>query len=51
MVATFDKVLDKKSLADRESAIRTIDMEIQAISTLKNTVVLENLTKALDIMQ
>ena len=38
-------------MADKESAIRTIDMEIQAISTLKNTVVLSNLSKALDIMQ
>lgn len=51
MISTVEKDLDKKILADKESAIRTIDMEIQAISTLKNTVVLSNLSKALDIMQ
>ena len=51
MISTVEKDLDKKILADKESAIRTIDMEIQALSTLKNTVVLSNLSKALDIMQ
>ena len=36
---------------DRESAIRTIDSEIEAINGLKDSVKSENLTKALDFMQ
>ncbi len=43
--------VEPKSVKDRESAIRTIDMEIDAISKLKNSVALENLTSALDLMQ
>ena len=43
--------VESKSVKDRESAIRTIDTEIDAISKLKNSVALENLTSALDLMQ
>ena len=43
--------VESKSIKDRESAIRTIDTEIDAISKLKNSVALENLTSALDLMQ
>lgn len=48
---TITAELDKKSLLDRESAIRTIDMEIETISKLKDSVTLENLSLALDLMQ
>ena len=41
----------EKSLADKESALRTISAEIEAISNLKNSLALENLTAALDLMQ
>ena len=51
MTVTMENGLNKKSLADRESALRTIDMEINAINTLKDSVALENLTAALDLMQ
>jgi len=51
MTATIENGLDKKSLADKESAIRTIDMEIEAISMLKDSVTLSNLSRALDLMQ
>ena len=51
MVAIIENDFGKKKLADKESAIRTIDMEIQAISMLKDSVVLENLSLALDLMQ
>ena len=43
--------VESKSTKDRESAIRTIDTEIDAISKLKDSVALENLTGALDLMQ
>ena len=43
--------IESKSLKDRESAIKTNDTEIDAISRLKDSVALENLTKALDLMQ
>ena len=43
--------IESQSVKDRESAIRTIDMEIDTISRLKDSVTLENLTKALDLMQ
>lgn len=36
---------------DRDSAIRTIDTEIEAISRLKDSVMLSKLTEALDLMQ
>lgn len=36
---------------DRASALRTIDTEINAILSLKDSVALENLTAALDLMQ
>lgn len=36
---------------DRASALRTIDTEINAIKSLKDSVALENLTAALDLMQ
>lgn len=51
MTVTIENGLSKKSLADRESALRTINMEIDAISNLKDSVALENLTAALDLMQ
>ena len=41
---------NKKSI-DRESAIRTINAEIDAINCLKDSVILDNLTLALDLMQ
>jgi len=46
-----DTKVSNKSLKDRESALRTINMEIGAIQSLKDSVALSNLTKALDIMQ
>ncbi|MBE7711283.1 MAG: KpsF/GutQ family sugar-phosphate isomerase [Cyanobacteria bacterium SIG31] len=51
MTITIESETSKKNLADRESAIRTIEMEIETISKLKDSVVLENLSLALDIMQ
>lgn len=51
MAATIENLLSEKSLADRKSAIKTIDTEIEAISRLKDSVALENLTAALDLMQ
>ena len=51
MTVTVENGLNKKSLADRESALRTINMEIDAINNLKDSVALENLTAALDLMQ
>lgn len=51
MTATIDNTLSEKNLADRKSAIKTIDTEIEAISKLKDSVALENLTAALDLMQ
>ena len=50
-MSAITDILDKKQALDKESAIRTIDMEIQAISMLKDTVVLNNLSLALDLMQ
>ena len=49
MSVTMD--IDKKSLADRDSALRTLNTEVEAISRLKDSVALSNLTKALDLMQ
>ena len=43
--------LSPKSQADRSSAIRTIEAEIQAINNLRESVALENLTAALDLME
>lgn len=51
MTVTVENNLNKKSIADRESAIRTIDSEIETINSLKDSVALENLTTALDLMQ
>lgn len=51
MAATIENGLSEKNLADRKSAIRTIDTEIEAISRLKDSVALANLTTALDLMQ
>ena len=51
MTVTMENGLNKKSLADRESALRTISAEIDAINSLKDSVALENLTAALDLMQ
>lgn len=44
-------VVENMSQIDRASALRTIDIEINAILSLKDSVALENLTKALDLMQ
>ena len=49
IVANID--CDKKCQLDRESAFRTIDMEIETISKLKDSVPLANLSEALDLMQ
>ena len=38
--------ISKQSLADRESAIKTLETEIEAVSRLKDSVALENLTEA-----
>lgn len=43
--------VNEKFLKDKESAIRTIDAEINAINMLKDSLALENLTLALDLMQ
>ena len=51
MSVVVDGTLDKKSSSDRISALRTIDIEMEAISRLKDSVALANLTKALDLMQ
>ena len=51
MTITIENGLKTKSLADRESALRTIHAEIDAINNLKDSVALENLTMALDLMQ
>ena len=51
MTVTIENEISKKSLADRESAIRTLNTEIEAIAGLKNSVALANLTEALDLMQ
>ncbi len=51
MAATIENHISEKSSADRKSAIKTIDTEIEAISRLKDSVALENLTAALDLMQ
>ena len=46
MTITIENNVNTKSFADRESAIRTIDMEIEAIKKLKDSVVLQNLSLA-----
>ncbi len=51
MTAILEKELDKKTLADRNSALRTISAEIDAINNLRDSVALKNLTLALDLMQ
>ena len=51
MTVTIENKLNEKSLADRNSALRTIEMEVNAINNLKDSVALENLTAALDLMQ
>ena len=51
MTITIESKVNNKNISDRESAIRTIDMEIEAINKLKDSVVLENLSLALDLMQ
>ena len=51
MSTVMETELKQGSLADRESALRTINTEIEAISRLKDSVALENLTQALDLMQ
>ncbi|MCM1073862.1 MAG: KpsF/GutQ family sugar-phosphate isomerase [Bacteroides sp.] len=48
MAVTIEKNI---SQIDRASALRTIETEINAISSLKDSVALENLTAALDLMQ
>jgi len=51
MTVTTESEISKKSLADRNSANRTLDTEIEAISRLRDSVALSNLTQALDLMQ
>ena len=51
MTVTLKNMINEKFLTDRESALRTIDAEISAINNLKNSLALENLTLALDLMQ
>ena len=51
MVVTINDSINKKSLSDRESAIKTLNTEMEAISRLKDSVALSNLTNALDLMQ
>lgn len=51
MNATAQMDINKTNLNDKLSAIRTIDTEIEAISRLKDSVALKNLTEALDLMQ
>lgn len=51
MPVTIENPIDKKTIADRNSAIKTLDTEIEAISGLKDSVALKNLTEALDLMQ
>jgi arabinose-5-phosphate isomerase len=51
MTITLENGFKTKSLTDRESALRTINAEIDAINNLKDSVALENLTLALDLMQ
>ena len=51
MTITMDSEINSKKLADRESALRTIDMEVETINKLKDSVALENLSLALDLMQ
>ena len=48
MAVTMDKNI---SQIDRATALRTIELEINAITSLKDSVALENLTAALDLMQ
>jgi arabinose-5-phosphate isomerase len=43
--------MDTKYQSDRLSAIRTIDTEIQAIASLKDSITPEKLSSALDLMQ
>ena len=51
MTITMESEINSKKLADRESALRTIDMEVDTINKLKDSVALENLSLALDLMQ
>lgn len=51
MSTAMETELKQGNLADRESALRTINTEIEAISRLKDSVALANLTQALDLMQ
>ena len=51
MTITMGSEINNKKLADRESALRTIDMEVETINKLKDSVALENLSLALDLMQ
>ena len=50
-MAVIEENINKKSLADRESAIKTLETEIEAVSRLRDSVALSNLTEALDLMQ
>ena len=51
MASVIEREDSKKSLADKASANRTLDIEMEAISRLRDSVALSNLTKALDLMQ
>ena len=51
MAVLTEDMINKKSQADRASAIRTLNTEIDAIAALKDSLALSNLTRALDLMQ
>ncbi len=50
-MSVVESELSLKSSIDRNSALKTLNLEIEAISSLKDSVALENLTSALDLMQ
>ena len=51
MTISLEEKVSDKSLQDRESALKTLNTEINAISELKDSVALSKLTEALNLMQ
>ena len=51
MAITIENNIEIKKEADKKSAIRTISAEIEAINNLKESLELDNLTSALDLME
>lgn len=51
MAITIGNNIEIKKEADKKSAIRTISAEIEAINNLKESLELDNLTSALDLME